>query len=356
MIERIASLKNLFLAYRRAATGKRRRPDVAAFEYRLEEHIVSLAEELRTRTWRPGPYHCFFIHDPKRRLIAAAPFRDRVVHHALCYQTEDRFERAFISDTFANRVGLGTHRAIDRAQQFARRFRYVLQIDVRQFFPCIDHRVLRAKLGQIIDDEVALWIVDEILRSGLTIPMEGLPMVSMPGDSLLDLMQPRGLPIGNLTSQLWGNVYLSGLDHFIKRTLRCKGYVRYVDDLLLFGDSKETLWDWKRAVEERLLALRLRIHPGAHPRPVSEGFPFLGFVLFPDRRRLKGRKVRQFRRKLEGLRDDMADGGSWQDFSCRVAAWVNHARHGDTEELRRAMLAGISLDHRLMPKKHVGCR
>src|SRR5690606_495887 len=112
---------------------------------------------------------------------------------------------------------------------------------------------------------------------------------------------PRGLPIGNLTSQFWANVYLNPFDHFIKRELRCKAYLRYVDDFLLFADSKRTLWQWKAALQERLVRLRLTIHDGAHPRPVTEGFPFLGFVIFPEQRRLKRRKGIHYQRRLRRL-------------------------------------------------------
>lgn len=127
LYDQIYEWNNLLLAFRRAAQSKRSQPPVAAFEYRLEENLVRLQHELRAQSYQPGPYHSFYIHEPKRRLISAAPFRDRVVHHALCQVIEPPFERSFIFDSYANRVGKGTHRALDRAQQFARRFRYVLQ-------------------------------------------------------------------------------------------------------------------------------------------------------------------------------------------------------------------------------------
>ena len=130
---------NLYAAYRKAAKGKRGRAAAAGFEYRLEDNLVQLQDELAAETYRPGAYASFTIHEPKRRLISAAPFRDRVVHHALCNISEPLFERSFIHDSYANRVGKGTHRALDRCQQFARRYRYVLQCDICQFFPSIDH-------------------------------------------------------------------------------------------------------------------------------------------------------------------------------------------------------------------------
>ncbi|MEW6031220.1 MAG: RNA-dependent DNA polymerase, partial [Chloroflexota bacterium] len=143
MYQKLCSWDNLLLAYRKAGKGKRGHPNVAEFEYRLEDNLLQLQRELKEQTYQPGEYHSFYIHDPKKRLISAAPFRDRVVHHALCNLIEPIFEKSFIFDSYANRIGKGTHRALDRAQQFARRFKYVLVCDIRQFFPSIDHAILR---------------------------------------------------------------------------------------------------------------------------------------------------------------------------------------------------------------------
>jgi retron-type reverse transcriptase len=140
----VCAFENLYAAYRVARRGKRARPGVANFICREEEALLDLQSELRPGAYIPGPYRTFYIHEPKRRLISAAPFRDRVVHHALCQVIEPIWERRFIHDSYANRVGKGTHRALDRAQQFARRYPYVLQCDVRQFFPSIDHALLHA--------------------------------------------------------------------------------------------------------------------------------------------------------------------------------------------------------------------
>ncbi len=340
----VCAWDNLYLAYRKARKGKRGKPPAATFEYDLEANLFQLQQELVTKTYTPGAYHSFYIHEPKRRLISAAPFRDRVVHHALCNVIEPIFERSFIHDSYANRVGKGTHRALDRAQQFARRFRYVLQCDLRQFFPSIDHAILRDILARKIADEDVLWLIDRILESGVGVLSEQYDMQWFPGDDLLAVNRPRGLPIGNLTSQFWANCYLNPLDHFVKRELRCKGYVRYVDDLLLFADHKATLWAWREAIVERLADLRLTIHPGAHPRPVTEGFPFLGFVVFPTHRRLKRRKVVHYRRRLKRLLRAYHDGSLPADrVTASILGWINHARYGDTWGLRRAVLEDVIL-------------
>ncbi len=341
MYVRLCSWDNLLLAYRKAGKGKRGQPSVAAFEHRLEDNLLQLQAELLEQRYRPGPYTSFTIHEPKRRLISAAPFRDRVVHHALCNLIEPIFERSFIFDSYANRIGKGTHRALDRCQQFARRYRYVLQIDVEQFFPAIDHALLRRLLARKIAEERVLWLVDRILAGGEDMLAEVYEMRWFPGDDLHAAFRQRGLPIGNLTSQFWANCLMNPVDHFVKRELRCPAYLRYVDDAALFSDDKATLWAWRAALIERLAGLRLTIHPGAQPRPVTEGIPFLGFVAYPDRRRLKRRKGLHYRRRLRQLLADCEAGQvTVDDILASVQGWVNHVRYGNTTGLREAVLVG----------------
>lgn len=343
--ENICSFANLLLAYRRAALGKRGRPAAALFEFKLEENLFALQDELRGGSYRPGPYTSFYIHDPKKRLISAAPFRDRVVHHALCNQIEPLFERHFIFDTYANRLGKGTHRALDRCTHYLRRFQYVLPMDIRQFFPSIDHAILAEILAGWITSRPTLDLCARILASGQGVLAGEYDMVYFPGDDLLAAARPRGLPIGNLTSQLWANLYLNGLDHFVKRELKCRGYVRYVDDFLLFSDSKEELHGWRRAVVERLADLRLTLHAGsAQPRPSRTGVPFLGWQVFPDHRRLKRPKVISARRRLKSwYRAYRAGEIGRERMRASILGWVNHARYGDTWGLRRAILRRIVL-------------
>lgn len=344
LYSKVHSWPNLYLAYRNARKGKRSRAPAATFEFHQEQYLVELQEELAQKTYQPGAYYSFYIHEPKRRLISAAPFRDRVAHHALCHVIEPLFERSFIYDSYANRVGKGTHRAIDRAQAYARRFRYVLQCDVRQFFPSIDHAILRQILAHKIADDDVMWLVDQILESGQGVLSEQYSMVYFPGDDLFAVNRPRGLPIGNLTSQFWANCYLNPFDHFVKRELKAKGYVRYVDDFLLFADDKDTLWAWHEAVIAKLADLRLTIHSRSHPFPVTEGIPFLGFIVFPSHRRLKRRKGIHFRRQLkQKLAYYHAGLIPAQPVQDSVLGWINHVRYGDTWGLRKAVLQDVVL-------------
>ena len=348
----VYNFENLYLAYRRARRGKRGRVEVASFEFRLEDNLVELQDELATRTYLHGAYRSFTIHEPKRRLISAAPFRDRVVHHALMRIIDPIFERTFIDDSYANRVGKGTHRALDRAQQFARQHRYVLPCDVRQFFPSIDHAILRRILARKVADPDVLWLVNRILESGVGVLSQEYEMVYYPGDDLLAANRPRGLPIGNLCSQHWANTYLNELDQFAKRDLKVRSYLRYVDDMLFFGDDKKQLLAWRAAAIDKLAELRLMLHETrAQPRPVTEGTPFLGFIIYPTHRRLKRRKGICFRRKLRRLLEDYHRGRiGFETLDASVQGWINHVRYGDTWGLREALFAA----HPILPPAAAG--
>ncbi|MEW6718230.1 MAG: RNA-directed DNA polymerase [Chloroflexota bacterium] len=338
----LCSFENLYLAYRKARKGKRGKASVACFEFEQEKELLRLRDELLAETWQPGPYYSFFIHDPKRRLISAAPFRDRVVHHALCNLIEPIWERSFIKDSYANRVGKGTHRAIQRCSQFAHRYAYVLQCDIEQYFPSIDHAILRAELFRRIQDVATLSLTDKILASGIGILSPVYEMRWFPGDTLWAANRPRGLPIGNLTSQFWANVYLNTLDHFIKRELRCPAHLRYVDDFLLFADDKMALWRWKEAIVSRLNRLRLTLHePQVYP--VRAGIPFLGFRIYPTHRRLKKRRGIAFQRRIRWLyRRWLAGEIEFRCLDDSARSWVAHAAWGDTYGLRRAVLGAIA--------------
>lgn len=349
----ICDFENLYIAYRKARRGKRGRAQPAMFERVQDDELLNLQEELQTFTYKPGAYHSFYIHDPKKRLISAAPFRDRVIHHALCNVIEPIWEQRFIFDSYANRVGKGTHRALDRAQEYARKYEFVLQCDVKQFFPSIDHAVLRAEFARLIRDENALWLCDQILQSGVGVLAEEYEMEFFEGDDpstgsgqgLFAANRPRGLPIGNLTSQFWANVYLNGFDHFVKRELKCPAYVRYVDDFVLFSNDKRELLGWRSAIIQKLATLRLTLHEEcAQMYPTRTGIPFLGFRVFPEFRRVKRRKVVHFRRKLRRLLEGYSTGGfSFEQLNASVQGWINHVRYADSWGLRRAVLGGIRL-------------
>lgn len=220
---RLTSFASLHAAAIEAQRGKRYRPGVLAFNARLEANLFRLQRELESFTYTPGPYRRFEIRDPKRRLISAAPYRDRVVHHALCAAIAPPLERRFIATTFANRRGLGSHKALRRFVTECGSHRWVLCADIRLYFPSIDLTILRAQLGELIACPSTLWLLDQILTNGAC---QGPALDAFPGDTLLTpLERPRGLPIGNLTSQFLANLHLNAVDHAIPAPVivRCHG-------------------------------------------------------------------------------------------------------------------------------------
>ena len=341
LFDAVTEWDNLWQAFAVAARGKRRKGSAAAFEQQVADRLVTVQDELRSKSYRPGAYRHFFIHEPKRRKISAAPFRDRVVHHALCQVIEPLFEASFIADSYANRRGKGTHRALDRLQHHARRYRYVLRADIVQHFPSLDHDLLRGKLARVVDDPDLLWLAGLILDSGVGVLADEYSPVYFPGDDLLAACRPRGLPIGNLTSQFWSNVYLDDFDWFVQRQLGCGAYLRYVDDFALFGDDRKTLWQWKEALIARLEQERLTIHAAqAQVLPTHCGIPWLGFVVYPTHRLLKRRNAVNFTRRLSGNLDAYRAGSiSFAELDASVRGWINHVRYADTWGLRKHLFA-----------------
>ena len=338
LIDGIASFDALSAAARRAASGKRAKPGAAAFVANQEKDVLRLERELQSGRYRPGRYRTMEIFDPKHRVVSAAPFRDRVVHHAFCAVCEPIFERGFIHDSYANRKGKGTHRAVARYERFRDRFSYVLRCDIYRYFPAIDHEILKRDLRRRLACPHTLALADRIIDASN--PQEPVRLY-YPGDGLFTPWERRrGLPIGNLTSQFFANVYLDGLDHFCKEVLRARGYLRYVDDFALFHDAPEQLDGWRQRISHYLEGRRLRLRPEKTlVTATDEVATFLGFVLLPDgRRRLPEDNVRRFRNRLRGLRDRWRAGTVTPDeVRQRVHSWNAHASHADTWRLRQSI-------------------
>lgn len=341
LYDNITDWDNLWLAFRKAARGKRRKQSAAAFEYQVADQLLELQTQLLTHCYQPGAYHHFVIHEPKRRKISAAPFRDRVVHHALCNVIEPIFERQFIANSFANRAGKGTHLAIDTVQHYARQYEFVLRMDIVQHFPSLDHAILRAELAATIEDIDVLALIDLILNSGVGILTNEYTPVLFEGDDLFALSRPRGLPIGNLSSQFWSNVYMNPLDWFIKRELGCNAYVRYVDDFALFSNSQAQLQQWRSAIILKLAKMRLVCHENeAWVIPTPSGIPWLGFVVYPSYRKLKKRNVLAFTKRLKhNLHDYGAGNISFAELDASVQGWIAHVVYADTWGLRKHLFA-----------------
>lgn len=350
LFARIATFPALRAAARKAVLGKRKKAGAAAFMAGFEREVLRLERELRDGSYRPGRYVEIEVTDPKRRLVSAAPFRDRVVHHALCAVTEPIFDAGFIDNTFANRKGKGTHRAVEQYERYRDRYAHVLRCDIYRFFPSIDHAILKAEFRRRIGCEQTLWLMDTIVDgSNAQEPVD----LHFPGDDLFAPFQRRrGLPIGNLTSQFSANLYLDRFDHWATEVLGAP-YVRYVDDFALFHDDPAVLAEWRRRIDRYLEGRRLRLHPRkTMVLPTGEPSAFLGYILSPDvfpskhdgcaghrgRRALPEDNVARFRGRMRSLRDRWRSGHVEADeVAAKIGAWIAHAKQADTWRLRHAI-------------------
>jgi RNA-directed DNA polymerase len=275
----ICSFKNLLLASKKARKGKRSILYVQKFEIELENELHQLKKELTEKTYKPGKYKEFYIYEPKKRMISAAPYRDRIVHHALCNIIEPIFEKSFIEDSYANRKGKGTHAALDKYGSFSKENRYVLKCDVKKYFPSIDHEILKQIVREKIICKDTLELIDKIIDNSN--PQEEINTY-FNGDNLFTPFErKRGIPIGNLTSQFLANVFLDRLDDFVNVKLGINKYIRYVDDFVIFGNDKKELMLYLQKIDDYLENLRLILNKNKTKiHHTKQGVKFLGFKLF----------------------------------------------------------------------------
>jgi len=331
----IITFENLLLAAKKAQKGKRFKNNVARFNLNLEKELFKIQKDLIDKTYIPGAYKEFIIYEPVKRLISAAPYRDRVVHHALCNIIEPLFEKSFIYDSYANRKEKGTHRAIERFNRYMQKYRYVLKCDIKKYFPSIDHELLYDILKGKIADRDVLWLIWTIIKNSN--PQEMVCNYFDGDDLFTPYERNKGLPIGNLTSQFFGNVYLNSFDHFIKDNLGCKAYLRYVDDFAVFGNNKEQLWEIKKQMDEYLQKLRLKLHSKkTRVFPVKNGCEFLGFYIYQYIRKVKKANVRSFERRLKAMEIAFRKHKiSLDEIGKSVQGWIAHVRYANSYKLRK---------------------
>ncbi len=300
-LEEIAAPESLLQAWRRYSSGKRRRPAVALFALDAERRLLDLSEALLRGDYRPGPYRLLEIRDPKPRLIAVATVGDRVVHRAIYDALAACFNRSFIADSYACRRGRGSHRAVLRFLEFQHSYRCLLHLDIRRYFPTVDQEILLNLLASRLRDRRVTALLRTILASGDELYRR--PRVAAFYPPAYRDNRPRGLPIGNLTSQWWGNLYLDGLDHFVKRELGIKGYLRYMDDLVCFAEEPARLRKCRRQIQEWLWeSRRLRLNRRhGHVRSTELPQSYLGHRVTRQGYDLGSKAVRRFRRQLPGL-------------------------------------------------------
>lgn len=355
------SYENLYRHYLSCRRNKRHTLNALRFEARQELELLDLRDALVSRAYRPGPSVCFVTKRPKLREIFAADFRDRVVHHLLVDYLEAYWERVFIHDSYACRRGKGVHVAVDRLQRFIRqvtangqRRAWYLQLDVRNYFMSIDKAILWHLLEPHIADPDARWLTELLVFHDCT---EGHVYTGRPGElervpphkTLLQAPPGKGLPIGNLNSQFFANVYLNGLDQFVKHELKCRHYLRYCDDFVLLATDPEQLRDWRARIAVYLReVLALELNPRERLRPVADGVNFLGYIVRRDYRLVRRRVVNNLRARLSEYADllvtdlpdrvvyrfDSADIGR---LHATLASYLGHFKHADSARLWEAI-------------------
>lgn len=341
LYEKIITFDNLLLSAQKAQKGKRYHPNILEFNYNLENELLRLQQELTNQTYQPGQYNTFFITEPKPRLISAAPYRDRVIHHALCNIIVPLIEPSLIPDTYANRKGYGTHKALKRFIQFARSSQYILQCDIKKYFPNIDHAILKQLIRQKIKCQDTLWLIDTIIDNSNEQPTQ---IEYFPEDNLLTPLERRkGLPIGNLTSQFFANFYLNNFDHFLKEQMHVKKYVRYVDDFACCSDDWEFLQEVRKNIETYLMQLRLKIHPIKSQLFASQsGATFLGFRVLPDHIRVKSDNIHRGRKRLKYLKQTYFNGDLVLEKVLQsIQSWFAHLQHGNTWQLQKQIFTSL---------------
>ena len=319
LLEQISDPENIRIAFWKASKRKAGKKEVLDFQEKLERNLMNLREHLLESSLDIGHYHYFTIYDPKERIICAASFPERILHHAIMNVCDHYFEKFQIYDSYATRKGKGTFAAIDRAHNFTKVNKYFLKLDVRKYFDSIDHHVLINLLHKKFKDPRLLKIFEQIISSYST-------------------SKSKGLPIGNLTSQYFANFYLAFLDHFIKESLHAKYYVRYMDDMVLFSNSKIELKDnlksMKNYLNEKLgLILKSQIL-----NYTSKGLPFLGYLLFQNEKRLNSRNKKRFIKKVKIYGEKLlSEEWSQDEYQRHILPLLDFVKKANTYSLRKSI-------------------
>ncbi len=335
LFAQVYDFEALYRAYLRARRGKRHLPEVQQFEQHLEGNLIQLQNELIWNTYHVGRYRFFSVYEPKEREIAALPFRDRIVQHALVAVIEPVWERRFIHDSYACRVGKGTHKGADRAQQYLREVKrrhgrvYVLKADIAKYFHSIDHDIAKRIVARHIKCKRTLALLFQIIDS----------MVEINGN-----LFGVGIHIGSLTSQLIANIYLHELDLFVKHALREHYYVRYMDDFLIVHHDKRHLQRLRAVIEEYLwdrLRLRVNVKTQVFPVGLASGraVDFLGYRIWPTHRRVRKSSICRIKHTMRRLGKQFAGGFiTLERIRQSIRSWIAHTRHAQSYGLRRAIL------------------
>ncbi|MBI2507432.1 hypothetical protein HYV89_00590 [Candidatus Woesearchaeota archaeon] len=341
---KLCSIENLNSAFKKAREDKASLPYVIKFEKNLVEELKKLQKELSSKTYKSFPLKRFIIRDPKTRTIHASAFRDRVVYHALVNILEPIFDPIFIHDSYASRKGKGTLKAVQRFDHFKRKISkngrlaknaynkssvvgYVLKADIKHYFDTVDHERLLRIVESKIKDENVMWLIKQVLVN-FDSPIKG-----------------KGMPLGNLTSQFFANVYLNELDQFVKHKLKAKYYIRYVDDFVILHNDKGKLLEYKDKIGKYLMYLKLGLHPTkSNIIPLRNGIAFLGYRIFYHHKLLRKSNIDKFERDFNQKLEIYEGGGgrySYENLLASIEGWFGYAMWANTYKLRREIIKQI---------------
>ncbi|GGA00152.1 reverse transcriptase/maturase family protein [Dyella caseinilytica] len=355
--------KELYQALIKARRGKVASINQLRFDHHWMDHLLELQQALNSFTWKPRPATCFIAQRPKARQIHAPDFADRVVHHAVIAPLEAEYDPTFIHDSYANRKGKGSHKAVQRVQHFMRQVYsgqgggWYLQIDIKNFFPTIDREVLWGILKPRMERSgIAPWIMhaihallrQSVEKTGVIYRCMPTELARIPAYKRLENAAPHcGLPAGNLSSQFMANVYLDLLDQFVKRTLGVARYVRYVDDMVLIHRDRAVLEAWLEQIRAFLRdELCLELKDDIRLRPLASGIDFLGYVVYPTHTRVRHRVLSHATETLQAWQSQHVHGDMARatpaDFRRLQSIWASyrgHMKHANSHKLQERILA-----------------
>ncbi len=323
LFDKIVEAENLRLAFWKASRRKLFKQDVSVFQNNLESNLAQIRVELLENRFKFGLYNYFKVYDPKERIICAASFPERVVHHAIMNICEEYFEKYQIYDSYATRKGKGTHHAFERAKKYQHHYKIFLKYDVRKYFDSINHEVLKKMLLSKFKDKQLLNTFNQIIDS-------------------YSVSENKGLPIGNLTSQFFANFYLSGFDHYAKEVLQIKAYVRYMDDMVFWSNDKDLLLKQSHLIENYISGIDLTLKPKIF-NYTNAGLPFIGYRLFSDRIRLTQRSKIRFIRKVKSY-NELLVSHRWseKEYQMHLLPLIDFVSKADSYELRSKLFKGIN--------------
>lgn len=330
----LISIENLFQAFYEFRKGKSKRIDVQEFERNLEDNLFELHQRLRNKTYKHGNYQSFYVQDPKQRHIHKAKVADRVVHHLLYTLLYKLFDSTFIYDSYSCRLDKGTHKGVKRLEKFTRqvsknytRSCWALKCDVKKFFASIDHEILLSLLKKRIKDNNVFWLLDQVIESFCICSPNSyshLSSGSMEGG--------KGIPLGNLTSQIFANIYLNELDQFVKQKLRIKHYLRYADDFIILSSDRKEVCKHTGILEKFLQKnLSLELHPKKIIlRKLEWGIDFLGYIVLPHyvlpRTKTRKRIFKKFKEKIESA-----------SFNQSLQSYLGYFKHAKSYKLTQKL-------------------